>query len=208
MEKKRIVLFVGLMLVCTIVPFNVIAEDENDPEIVDPEGDIIGKLVSYPQLFSLLKNWKIIDFESWDFIDIVSAWFYERQSEPDFLYTTVKLKDLDLPNLRVIYTLRWMYDGSEYCCCTHVLDNGDRSLFSISSDYGSFTIDGSVDTDKNIVTFKIPKESIANPEPGDVLTNSYAWVGVRFSRETLLTAAIGELALDYTEYGRDYVVRY
>ncbi len=208
MEKKKIALFLGMMLVCTIVQFNVSAEDENDPEIEDPEGDIIGKLIDHPRLFSILKALKIVDFESLDFIDIISSWFYEIQSEPDFLYTSIKLKDLDLPNQRVVYTLRWMHDGVEFCCCVHILNNGDRSLFSISSDYGSFDIDGSIDTTKNIITFKIPKESIGNPEPGDVLTNSYTWVGVRFSRETLFTVAIGELALDYTDHGRDYVVRY
>jgi hypothetical protein len=194
-----------MLLFGNVITFGVISDNTTDPEIIDDENDVY---IAYPKLINILYSINILDQQSFEFLDIISAWFYEIQSEPGFLFTSIKLKDLNLPNQRVVYTIRWTYDGSEYCCCTHILNNGDRSLFSISSDYVTAGIDGSIDYDKNTITYKIPKESMGNPKPGDILSHTNAWVGLRFSKESLFTVAIGELALDYSNYGRDYVVQY
>jgi hypothetical protein len=188
----------------------VIAGDEENPEIVDPEGDLVGKLINFPQFFKILTTIKILDIDHLDFLDVLSAWFYEREVEPDYLFTSIKLKDLDLPNKRVIYSMYWNYDNSDYAVTVHILDNGEIHIFStyIDSLGVQYEIDGSIDKENNIINFKIPKDFIGNPKPGDILTNTNAWAGLRFTKETLFTAVIGELAKDWTEYGRDYVIQY
>jgi hypothetical protein len=188
----------------------VIAGDEENPEIVDPEGDLVGKLINFPQFFKILTTLKILDIGHLDFLDVLSAWFYESEVEPDYLYTAIKFKDLDLPNHRVIYSMHWNYDNSDYAVAVHILDNGEIHIFStyIDSLGVQYEIDGSIDKENNIVNFKIPKDFIGNPKPGDIFSNTDAWAGLRFSKETLFTAVIGEIAKDWTEYGRDYVIQY
>jgi hypothetical protein len=201
-----------MLFIITILPIThiVIAGDEGDPEIVDPEGDLVGILINFPQFFKILTTIKILDIEHLDFLDVLSAWFYEREIEPDYLFTSIKFKDLDLPNNRVIYSMYWNYDDSDYAVTVHIQDNGEIHIFStyIDSLGVQYEIDGSIDKENNIITFKIPKDYIGDPKPGDILTNTNAWAGLRFSKETLFTAVIGELAKDWTEYGRDYVIQY
>jgi hypothetical protein len=201
-----------MLFIITILPIThiVIAGDEGDPEIVDPEGDLVGILINFPQFFKILTTIKILDIEHLDFLDVLSAWFYEREIEPDYLFTSIKFKDLDLPNNRVIYSMYWNYDDSDYAVTVHIQDNGEIHIFSIYIDSlgVQYEIDGSIDKENNIITFKIPKDYIGDPKPGDILTNTNAWAGLRFSKETLFTAVIGELAKDWTEYGRDYVIQY
>jgi hypothetical protein len=65
MKKKIIGIFVCMLLISTILPITgtVFAGDEEDPEIVDePEDDVF------------------------DYLDIISAWFYEKAEMPDYLF--------------------------------------------------------------------------------------------------------------------------
>lgn len=212
MHKKIICILLSMLFIMTMLPITniVIAGDEGDPEIVDPEGDLVGKLINFPQFFKILTTLKILDIEHLNFLDVLSAWFYESEIEPNYLYTAIKFKDLDLPNLRVIYSMHWNYDNSDYAVAVHILDNGEIHIFStyIDSLGVQYEIEGSIDKENNIVNFKIPKNFIGNPKPGGIFTNTDAWAGLRFSKETLFTAVIGELAKDWTEYGRDYVIQY
>lgn len=182
--------------------------DEEDPEITDEENDVVGPLVASPILFKLLTTFGVLDIESLDFVDITSAWFYENSDEPDYLYAAIKLKDLEFNNQRTIYSIFWTYDEKEWVAAVHVLSNGGIAMFGVTTEWASLEIDGAFDTDNNIVAFQIPKDYVGNPEPGDALTLPNAWAGLRFEKETLITVLIGELATDWTGYGRDYTIQY
>lgn len=212
MQKKVICILYSMLFIASILPITntVIAGDEENPEVIDQEGDIVGMLINFPQFFRILKTFKILDVESLDFLDVLSAWFYENQFEPDYLYTAIKFKDLDLPNKRVIYSMHWIYDDSDYAVAVHILANGEIHIFStyLGTLGVQYEIEGSIDKENKIVTFKIPKNFIGNPKPGDILSNTDAWAGLRFSKETFFTAIMGDLAKDWTEYGRDYVIQY
>jgi hypothetical protein len=66
MKKKIVGIFICTLLITTILPITgtILAGDEEDPEIVDePDDDVF------------------------DYLDIISAWFYEKEEEPDYLFT-------------------------------------------------------------------------------------------------------------------------
>ena len=82
-------------------------------------------------------------------------------------------------------------------------------MFSVTTAWGNFEINGTFDMENSIVTFNIPKACIGHPKPGDVLTESSAWEGLRFTKETLITVGlIGELAKDWAGYGTNYIIQY
>jgi hypothetical protein len=59
------------------------------------------------------------------------------------------------------------------------------------------------------VTFEIPKTMVGDPNPGDSIVNPSAWAGLRLNRESFLTTILfGELALDYTGDGENYIIQY
>jgi len=68
--KKKIISILAIMLMIT-VPFSitVLAGSEEDPEIVDePDSEIV------------------------NYLDVISAWFFEKGEEPDYLFTALKMK--------------------------------------------------------------------------------------------------------------------
>ena len=66
--KKIICIFVCTLLITIILPIAVSAGDEQNPEIVDEIGDTPLSL-----------------------LDIESAWFYENEEEPEFLFVSMKI---------------------------------------------------------------------------------------------------------------------
>ena len=63
---------VAFLAVCLIAPSLVYAGDESDPEIFDEE-----------------------DADVVDYLDLVSAWFYEEENEPEYLFTALKMKEIN-----------------------------------------------------------------------------------------------------------------
>jgi len=78
--KKITSLIICIMLVLPILPFVVSAGDEENPEIEDPEDDVL--LFAMHQMPILGKFFK--------HFDIISSWFHEDSDEPDILYITMK----------------------------------------------------------------------------------------------------------------------
>ena len=76
--------------------------------------------------------------------------------------------------------------------------------------------EGYYDIENDIVTFKFKKEFIGNPQPGDVLTNTWAWTALRFNFEPFtILFSDGELVKDaapfiesHEDYGEDYIIKY
>ena len=225
MKRKIIGIFICTLLIATMLPITgtVIAGSEEDPEINDEEQedwDICGPFISNPYLFKIFSLLGVFDIESFDVIDIVSAWFYECSDNPDYLYAAVKVEDLIFINQRTIYSVHWTYNGKNYGVGSHTHSDGQqiscfggedrtRNLYEAECIY---------DLENNIITFKINKEFVGNPQPGEMLTDTWAWTALRFTFEPLTWLFLGELAKDYApgvdeetyepEYGRDYIIKY
>ena len=215
MKKKIIGLFVFMLLIITILPITVMAGDEQNPEIVDETNDLFGIFALKPNVYNFFTKSKIFNMESFDFMDITKAWFYENPDKPDYLYTAIKLKNLDFINQRTIYAMHWEFEGKNYAVGVHVYSNGVTKGFFAGETFGIFNrygpynnASGSFDLDNDIVIFEIQKNVIGNPEPGDILTRTDAWTGLRFIFEPLTIPLGGEVAKDWSEYGSDYTIKY
>ena len=220
MRKKLICIFFCIILLIMMFSSIVPAGDENDPEIKDNFDDQFGALIQYPTRIRTRIALLILQMNSFDFIDIDSAWFHENEFESDYLYTAVKLKDLEPNSQRGIYSIHWTFNGVSYAAWSHLHNDGENSLGHVGLDK-RFTnkfndAEVSYDFNRNIVEFKINKEHIGNPKPGDILTSTYAWTALRFYFEPLcLFFSDGELVKDCApfmenndEYGRNYMIKY
>jgi len=99
MKKKIIGIFICTLLIATMLPItgSVIAGDENDPEIVDdPDTDVF------------------------DYLDIISAWFYENADEPDYLFTALKIKEISPLYFKQHLTVHWEHNGVECASGMHI----------------------------------------------------------------------------------------
>jgi len=221
MRDKIVVFLVIMLLITTLLPMTgtVLAGDEEHPEIIDgDENDLFGPLVSDPKLFARLKLLGALEgIESFEFLDIISAWFYEDFNDPDFLLISIKIKDLEFFEDRGIYSVHWRYDDIFYAAGVHTHSNGDFSSFSVgeSPNGPHYSINGYFDLEKNIVTFRVPKIKVGNLQPGDVLTDTWAWTALRFKLEPATWPFGGELVkdaapfiTDVEDYGEDYVIQY
>ena len=215
MKRKIIGIFVCMLLIATMLPIITMAGDEQNPEIVDETDDLFGIFTTNPKILNFFTKSKIFNMESFDFMDITSAWFYENPDKPDYLYTAIKLKNLEFINQRTIYAIHWVFEGKNYAVGVHVISNGEilgffaGETFGIFNRYGPYhDANGSFDLNNDIVIFEIPKNVIGNPEPGDILTKTDAWTGLRFIFEPLTIPLGGEVAKDWAGYGKDYVIQY
>jgi len=215
--KKIIGILLCMLLITTTFSAKVMAGDEQDPEIVDETNDLFGiftRNIKILNFFTKLNIFKIVTF---DFMDITSAWFYENPDKPDYLYTAIKLKNLDFINQRTIYAMHWEFEGKNYAVGTHIISNGEILGFFAGETFGIFNknrygpyhdANGSFDLENDIVFFEIQKNVIGDPEPGDILTKTDAWTGLRFIFEPLTIPLGGEVAKDWAGYGRDYIIQY
>jgi len=197
MKRKIIGIFVMTLLITTILPVTVtvFAGDEKDPEIVDVTGDT-----------------DIV------FLDIESAWFYENTDEPDYLFTALKMKDLK-ENFNAVFSIRWTYNNVVYVSgldTFYFRDNEFRSGLRQRATYWQWKnmpeCKGVFDQNTDIITWKILKSNIGNPQKGDVLTNteSSAVAGFPLSFIYFFTGKdCRDFAPDnYGDYGQDYIVQY
>ena len=221
MRKKVIATIVVMLLIATIpiLPINVLAGDENDPEITDALNDQFGALAIYPDRLRTRIALMLLQMDSFDFVDIDSAWFYENADEPDFLYADLKLQDLRIVPQDAIYTVRWACNDVAYCVGSHIRFNGQGISCHVGLDRRSAAdsqpAEVTYDFESNIITFKMKKQDIGDPQPGDLLTNTWAWTAFRFNFSPLcLLFSDGELVKDAApflennqEYGRDYVIQ-
>lgn len=226
MKKKIIGICISIMLVIVTLPvigagnhgireaITIKGKGSNaDPEITDDEGDIFGTLIIFPVLLELLASLRLLDIENFDSLDILSAWFYENPDKPEYLYTAIKLKNLEFVEPRTIYAIHWWHNGQKhFAAYVHTHSQGAYIQFASCRVIGrrtfSSSIEGAFDFEKEIVTFMIPKSLIGNPQPGDKLTDTYAWTGLRFKIDLLTVFLGGELAKDYAGPGKDYIIQY
>jgi hypothetical protein len=203
--KKMSIFFVFILLLNSILfAYSTTAGDESDPEIVDEQ-----------------------DTAVLDYLDIISAWFFEKENEPEYLFTALKMRQISPYHLKQHLTVHWEHNGIE-CASGLNIGYGDP-WFSYDAGYGHGfwfqehyqEIQGEYDEETGIIICKIPKSMINNPQKGDVLTNTKALTFQRFgfigrlgfnrffisSMISLLTGNVPWDGAPY-EYGRDYIIQY
>jgi len=204
MKNKIVTFFVSMLFITITFSITVLAGSEEDPEIVDE-----------------------LDEESVEYLDIISAWFYEKEDEPQYLFTALKIKEINPYHLKQHLSVQWEYNG-EFCAAGLIIGYGKPWLY-YSAGYGHGwwfqefyeEIEGDYDDETGIITCKIPKEMIKNPQKDDVLTKTRAetfqrWGFIgrlgfnRFWVFALYSLSTGKVPFDAapSEYGRDYVIQY
>jgi hypothetical protein len=220
-EMKKIIVIILISLLF-VLSFKVLAGDINDPEIVDEEDDLFGSFIDHPIRFQIFQSIGLLTMDSFSFMDIKSAWFFEKSDEPNYLFASLYVKDLDVISQRVVYTIHWTFDGVRYAVGSHIYNNGKNSSCKVGFDrhlsiFCNFK-DGEsyYDFENDIITFKFKKEYAGNLQQGDVLTNTFAWTALRFNFERMtILFSDGELVKDAApfienskDYGRYYVIKY
>lgn len=195
-----------MILTLSLFSFIAVAGDENDPEIEDDiEDDVI------------------------EYLDIISAWFYEQADQPDFLFVGLKLNKISSTPLKQHLTVHWDYNGVPCATMMAVGYQGFESInFSAGWGHGFWfqehyeVINGDYDQETGIITMSIPKHIIKDPQKGDILTDTYALTFQRFGFigrmgfdrpfiHSILFRLSGQRRGDIGPndgYGRDYTIQY
>jgi hypothetical protein len=195
MRKKFYCLFICFILFSTTFSIIVPAGDQSDPEIVDSTGDI-----------------------NISFLDIESVWFFENEVEPDYLFISLKIKDLK-EGFNAVFSVRWTYNDVVYVSgldTFYFKDNEFRSGLRQRATYWQWKsmpeCVGIFDENSDIITWKILKSDIGNPKNGDVLTHTEASAvtGFPYNLFYIFTGNnYRDFAPDnYGDYGKNYVVKF
>ena len=204
MKNKILTFFICMLLITLTFSITVIAGTEEDPEILDePDENVM------------------------EYLDIISAWFYEEENEPEYLFIALKLKEINPYHLKQHLSVQWEYNG-EFCAAGLHIGYG-QPWFYYTAGYGHGwwfeefyeKIEGEYDPETSIIIFKIPKEIINNPQKGDIITKTkaitfqrYGFIGRlgfgRFWIPSLISLVTKKTPWDGApyEYGRDYIIQY
>jgi len=183
MKKKIVGIFVCMLLIMTILPMTALAGDEENPEVKDRTRDVklFGLFTLFPQsLFA--------------YVDIVSAWIYEEENNPENLYMSLKLMDLKDTTQKydAIYIISWMHKSISYSAGVHIFPTGPTALYAgrwdeQGNDYVDFVIcDGDIDSSTDIITWIIPKTAIGNPSKGSTITNIVPGTALRYPEDSVI----------------------
>jgi hypothetical protein len=208
MRKKLIGILVCMLLTATLLPATALAGDEENPEITDPADDAAGNL------------------------DINSVWFSEKPGEPNYLFLSMKINTPNLYKIQQTFAVSWEYEGHIYGCGAYIglyiigwesWSAGEYINSAPSGGPNYFEIEkGTYEKSTGIITWKISKEIIGNPQLGDVLTKTwsnafqrYGFLGlIGFSRPMIelfffkvLDIKLVDIAPD-AGYGLDYIIQY
>jgi hypothetical protein len=195
MRMKIITIFISMLFLVSIFSMTTIAGDEENPEIKD-----------------------FIDDTDLKFLDIESAWFFEEEENPEYLYISLKINYLK-ENYNAVFSVRWTYNNDVYISGldtfyfkNNVFRSGLRQRAThwqwknMPECFGLFNID------TDIITWKILKSNIGNPQKGDILSNTEASAVPGFPMSFLyffLGNDYRDFAPDtFGEYGLDYIIKY
>lgn len=196
MRKILVGVSVCVILFVAISPLVSIARYD-DHEITDDEGDT-----------------------RFSYVDMIWGSFYEEPSEPEYLFVELKIADLQ-DKIGTVYAIHWYYDGVHYdvgfhngimippqvfkhFSCNYYNKRGNPiDTWNESSNRGSF------DLDTGIIKWKILKNCVGDPQPGDSLTTPYSFSAQRISKLGLIPLwfIFGSFA-DGTPYGTTYIVQF
>lgn len=217
MKRKIIgIVFCMLLLVTFFLPVNVIAGDEENPEITDDIEDVLRIPVHNKWLNARLNA-----------IDIVSVWFAENTASNQSHTFYVIIKVMDYKNqllLRTIHSVHWSYNGTNYYAdlqvqfmlhgLLEVLTNTPYAFGPYGYFRATVGIDGTSEVNtiypvfgNNTISFVIPKELVGNPKQGDTLTHIWSECAMSFSGNAIIKL-IKDYAPNDTQYGKDYTIQY
>jgi len=191
MKRKIVVFSICTLLLSTILPISASAGDPEDPEFVDSLYDVVGFMPG----MSLRR------------IDMVSAWFTEEESNPDTLYISLKLMNLNararnLPILRFlsrlftpltktfqgVYVVGFSINNYQYSAVAHEYPDLQVNLLMGKASREGAEVDnwdyceGSFDVETNTITWEIPKDYIRSPSASTIITNIGPHTHLRFYR--------------------------
>ncbi len=208
---NKIIIGIVFYTLLILLPTTVEAGSRDDPEITDDSGDARA------------------------YLDIKKAWLYEDQNNPDFLYTIIELTKSSIIPPKQHLVVSWMMNGEYYASMCAIGYNIGFWIEYVSiirrGTYGDpepqiLAITGKINFNDGMVTCKIPKSTIGNPQPGDVLTRTYStcfqrfglWGRLGFSPvfrflifDVLGAWEVEDIAPDTLheqEYGREYGIQY
>ena len=208
MMNRILGIVVCTLLITTTIPLIVSAGDQDHPEITDTVGDARA------------------------YLDINKAWFFENSSSPEMLYTTIELTKPNVIPFKQHLVVAWQMNGEYYASILFIGYNISQWLeFYAIIGRGHWgdpqpiatPIQGSFDVARGTVTCIMPKSTIGNPQPGDVLTNTHSecfqrfrfWGRLGFSpflRDYIFDKVLQKWQLeDFAPddgYGSDYIIQY
>ena len=157
MKRKIVGIILMLILISSSLTLSVNAGSEENPEIEDETGECHRS------------------------IDIESAWFFEKPDEPGYLYVNMKLTNYKIfriglgqdfsvnfkinnESYHVTHQFPVVVYPLSYYTLTHEIRN-------VSITWDDYLINGHVNKIKGIISCKVPKSLIGNPESGDLVTH-------------------------------------
>jgi hypothetical protein len=205
MNKIIVGILICMLLITTILPTFASAGDSENPEVEDRILDV--------KLFGIIPFLlqKIVKYS-----DIISAWFYEEQEDSEYLYVSMKVRDLqERTDLEAIYVVSWVCNFDSYSASVHVNPNGITPLFAGKNDeegndyVEKVECDGSFNLEEQIITWKVPKDIIGNPQIGTKLTDIHPHTHLRFRDDSNLPHMdlFKDLAWN-AKSTKDYVIQY
>jgi hypothetical protein len=206
MKKKIVYIFVCMLLVTTILPLTALAGDPENPEVIDRIRDV--------KLFGVIT----IPFQmEYKYADVVAAWLHEDSATPDYLSVSLQIRDLQdkTESLEAIYNVDWIWNNNRFIVNLHINPQGIGSfIVGRSFDYNDdieewIACDGTVDLEKNIITWSVPKEFMQNIRKGSMITSIGPSTDLRFTDASGLP--LMDLFKDLSwnaKSSKDYVIEY
>ncbi len=206
MKLKIISFLISMLFVSSIFSMAAIAGDEENPEIEDRMRDV--KLFG---LFPFLPQFNL------KYADIISAWIYEEDGNPDNLYMSLKIRDLEdkTDKYDAIYVISWTLNSVSYSASVHIFPQGPTPLLAgptdeERNDYVNYVIcEGNIDSNNEIITWIIPKDAIGNPIKDQIIENIVPHTHLRYTESSGLP--MWDLFKDLpwnAKIIKDYTIRY
>ena len=203
-KLKNLIICISVIVMFQPMTMSVIAGDESNPEITDDENDIIGP------------RGNIVTNERYNYLDIVSGWFFEKENEPDYLFASLKINNYGF-RLNPMYFVNFNYGSYSYD--VEFFNDILGILFAraglvnwTEEPYEIQPISHDVDLRNSIITFKIPKELIDNPKKDDKITHTYAWTTLQYG--FINYYILKDFYFIWQDrgpdegYGKDYIIQY
>lgn len=169
--KKIVVSCIIMMLVITITPLVACGEVANELEKNDFRYDVRPRF--------LFARFNPLWQRPLRHLDIVSFSIYEDTEESEFLHANMKVRNFRFSKLRASYVIYFTLDNVCYYLGASTHTNGESLSFTAGyfeeDGTGYYSeIEGEINQEESVISWKVPKEKIGNPDIGDELVNIHA----------------------------------
>jgi hypothetical protein len=204
-----------ILLICLLLINNLFCSivhtyDPENPEIEDELDDVYGTLIAHPFILKLLMFSGLLNIEAIDSLDIATAWLYEKEFESDYLFITIKLKNLEFSVQREAYLMVWMYNKTKWNAYFTTHSEGEFMESTVGEYKGTtyYDIECYVNVEDENITFKVPKKFIGNPRQGDILTHIFVKTYLDFQTPILSMIFRGDILAVDLAFGNNYCIQY